>query len=181
MSSDWLLSVTIDGWIFCIKLYNELRMENKITINNLEELATFAKKFLAALSPAASKNEEATVIALSGDLGAGKTTLVQQFAKELGITEIVTSPTFTIMKIYPVSENQVFSQLVHMDAYRIESLEELGPLRLAEILATPKTLVCIEWAEKISPILPPETVYLSLTTRGEEVREITIVGLVAGV
>lgn len=156
-------------------------MENIIIINNLEELATFAKKFLAALNSAASKKERATVIALSGDLGAGKTTLVQLLAKELGITEIVTSPTFTIMKSYQTGEKQVFSQLVHMDAYRIESLAELGPLRLAEILATPKTLVCIEWAEKISPILPPETVYLSLATRGETGREITSVGLAASV
>jgi tRNA threonylcarbamoyladenosine biosynthesis protein TsaE len=156
-------------------------MENKITINNLEELTTFAKKFLTKLNLVTSEKEKATVIALSGDLGAGKTTLVQQLAKELGIIEIVTSPTFTIMKKYSADENQVFEHLVHMDAYRIDSLDELSPLRLAEILATPKMLVCIEWAEKINPILPKDTVYLSLSTVGEEGREITIVGLVDSV
>ncbi len=156
-------------------------MENKITINNLEELATFAKKVLTALNLKAGEKEAATVIALSGNLGAGKTTFVQLLAKELGIKEIVTSPTFTIMKNYSAGENQVFEHLVHMDAYRIDSLDELSPLRLEEILATPKTLVCIEWAEKISPILPSDTVYLSLTTVGEEIRNITILGLAASV
>lgn len=148
-------------------------MENKVTINNLEELSLFAKDFLDLLVTTSQKNE-AFVVALSGDLGAGKTTFVQQLAKELGIAETVNSPTFTIIKTYPAANNQSFKQLVHMDAYRIEELDELRPLRLEEVFRAGETLVCIEWAEKINAVLPKGTIYLDFKNKTGETREITI-------
>ena len=141
------------------------------TIKNLSELKIFAKDFVDTIK--INNKEQAKVIALSGDLGAGKTTLVQHLAKELGIFEVVTSPTFTIMKIYPMN-NQNFKRLVHIDAYRIESLEELRPLRLSEILADKENLVCIEWAERISPILPRDITKIEIKTLATKDREITI-------
>jgi tRNA threonylcarbamoyladenosine biosynthesis protein TsaE len=115
----------------------------------------------------------AAVIALHGDLGAGKTTFVQSLGNVLGVTEQITSPTFTIMKGYE-TVSQDFEHLVHMDAYRIEELSELGPLRFADILATPKTLFCIEWAEKISEALPAEVLNISLTVASEDTRNVHI-------
>jgi tRNA threonylcarbamoyladenosine biosynthesis protein TsaE len=117
---------------------------------------------------------QATVIALSGDLGAGKTTLVQLLAKTLGVSEVVTSPTFTIMKGYELPPGQNFEQLIHMDAYRIDDLAELTPLRFAELLAMPKTLFCIEWAEKISAALPADVIKIHIShTQGEE-RQVSV-------
>lgn len=147
-------------------------METKITVNNLGELQAFVQNFVATLTTKAQKG--ALVVALSGDLGAGKTTLVQALARSLKITEVVTSPTFTIMKSYLITGNESFSRLVHMDAYRLESLEELKPLRFDEVLANPQNLVCVEWAEKIAPVLPPDTIYLKIEIKAEDSREITI-------
>jgi tRNA threonylcarbamoyladenosine biosynthesis protein TsaE len=116
------------------------------------------------------------VVALSGDLGAGKTTFVQTLAKELGVTDTVTSPTFTIMKSYATT-SQWFENLVHLDVYRLEDINETTPLRLSEILKMPNTLVCIEWAEKIKEILPANTIYVDIKSLPNEVREITITNL----
>lgn len=150
-------------------------MPQVTTITSLEELSVFAGAFLARLAKASVTKDQAVVVALSGDLGAGKTTLVQLLARGLGIGEVVTSPTFTIMKGYEAS-GETFDRLVHMDAYRIESLDELKPLRLSEILQAPRTLFCIEWAEKIAEVLPAETIFIDIKTKGEE-RQITVTGL----
>jgi tRNA threonylcarbamoyladenosine biosynthesis protein TsaE len=142
------------------------------SVNNLSELPIFVLGFLNNL-PAF---EVATVVALSGDLGAGKTTFVQTLAKELGVTDTVTSPTFTIMKSYATT-SQWFENLVHLDVYRLEDINETTPLRLSEILKMPNTLVCIEWAEKIKEILPANTIYVDIKSLPNEVREITITNL----
>ncbi len=150
-------------------------MENSILVTSLSELATFAKNLLEKIQKSGD-GDQAKVIALSGDLGAGKTTLVQLLAKELKILDIVTSPTFTIMKRYETGEGQFIKELVHMDAYRIESALELRPLHLEPIFKSPGTLICIEWAEKISQVLPKNTLYLSINLLDNDVREITITG-----
>lgn len=110
--------------------------------------------------------ERATVIALSGDLGAGKTTLTQALAKQMGVTETVTSPTFVIMKEY-IPLSSPFRALVHLDAYRIEDEVELTPLRFAEKLRTPETLIVIEWPERISGVLPKQHTRIHLTHDGD--------------
>jgi tRNA threonylcarbamoyladenosine biosynthesis protein TsaE len=150
-------------------------MNPPVLIPDLTKLAEFAKTLLKKVQTQVPS--EARVIALSGDLGAGKTTLVQLLATELGVTETVTSPTFTIMKKYQTGEGQSrFKNLVHMDAYRIESLSELRPLQLSPIFESADNLICIEWAEKIKPALPANTCYLNLKILENEAREITIMG-----
>lgn len=136
----------------------------KVEISGLPALA------LELLAIAKSvPNEGATIIALHGDLGAGKTTFVQMLGKALGVTEQITSPTFTIMKGYETTDAD-FEHLIHMDAYRLEDISELAPLRFSEILATPKTLFCIEWAERIKDALPSRVINLWLSTVDENTR-----------
>ncbi len=127
-------------------------------IPSLEALDAYTEAFIDTLS----QSDEATVVALSGDLGAGKTAFVQSIAKHLGVTEPITSPTFTIMKRYETNSEQ-FPTLFHMDAYRLESEEEVAPLRLDSIFQTKGALFCIEWAERIKNSLPDNAVFLSLT------------------
>lgn len=76
------------------------------------------------------------------------------------------------MKSYVVPGQGQFQRLIHMDAYRIETLEELRPLGLEELLLTPGNLICIEWAERIASILPKDTIYLTFKTIDEDTREV---------
>ncbi len=109
---------------------------------------------LAVLGKLAASPEGATVLALTGDLGAGKTTLAQAIARELGVQAPVQSPTFVISKYYDTADGR-FDRLVHVDAYRIEEESELAPLRWDELLRLPRTLIVVEWPERIKGALPP--------------------------
>lgn len=118
----------------------------------------------------------ALVIALNGELGAGKTTFVQGFCRAFGIKENVISPTFVLMKTYQLQRNAPnaqhvtqrrtkrtqFRHLTHIDCYRVENPAELLHLGLDEILADPDAIVLIEWADRIKNILPDDAVVLEL-------------------
>lgn len=145
----------------------------EIIVKDLGGLEKFAGELLREILSRKPSSDKATVIALTGDLGAGKTTFVQLIAKKLGITEIITSPTFSIMKLYDVTGNVVFTKLVHMDAYRIEDISELRPLRFDEIINDAHNLICIEWPEKIQTALPDNVSNLSIKILPDESRLIT--------
>jgi tRNA threonylcarbamoyladenosine biosynthesis protein TsaE len=93
----------------------------------------------------------ATIVGLYGELGSGKTTFMKYLAESLGVEEIIQSPTFVIMKKY---ELRNLDFLIHIDAYRIDKEEEMLNLGWQEITADPKNIVCIEWPERISGIMP---------------------------
>lgn len=99
------------------------------------------------------KKEGLSVLLLSGNLGAGKTTLTQAIARELGIREQIISPTFVIERRYSVPEDSEFSPLwktlIHIDAYRFENHEEGKILKLEELAGDPKNLIVIEWPERL--------------------------------
>jgi len=140
---------------------------------NLQDTERFAQSFLEKLEPQATI---ATLVALHGDLGSGKTTFTQAVAKLLGVTETVTSPTFVIEKIYKLSENKNnknnFSHLIHIDAYRLESGSEMLSLGWKELISNPQNLIFLEWPEKIADILPENRVKLSFRFVDENTREI---------
>ena len=134
--------------------------EFKVVISDLLELAT-------------ELNLKTLVIALQGDLGAGKTAFTQELAKVLGVKEIVTSPTFTIMKQYDLSCSK-FDKLVHIDAYRFEDEGEAVPLGLTELFKRPQTVVCVEWSELIPNIIPDDAVRVMIEIKEGEERLVTI-------
>ena len=137
----------------------------------LEEFQKEAARFARVLAPGA----RATVVALSGDLGAGKTTFTQALAHALGVTDDITSPTFVIQKRYPL-EGQVFSQLVHVDAYRLERADELRALDWDELLRDPTTLIVVEWPEHVAGALPHEAHTIHFTYIDEHTRDINYHG-----
>ena len=103
----------------------------------------------------------ARVIALVGDLGAGKTTFVQGFARALGIKEVVHSPTFLILKIYEIRDTKYeIRHLIHIDCYRIESSKELLHLGFKELLKDKDAIMLVEWADKIRSLLPHDTLWI---------------------
>lgn len=95
------------------------------------------------------------IVTLSGDLGAGKTTLSKGILAYFGIDPgTVTSPTFSIMNIYHATEhNEQIKQIVHIDTYRLEEADELIEIGFDEYISDPDTITIIEWPEKIEHIL----------------------------
>ncbi len=108
-------------------------------------------------------------IALTGDLGAGKTTFVQGFAKALGIKEKIISPTFVLIRQHQIPKTQKI--LYHIDLYRLEDFTGLG---LEEIIHNPDNLILIEWAEKAKHLLPKNTIWISFENISEKIRKIVI-------
>jgi tRNA threonylcarbamoyladenosine biosynthesis protein TsaE len=94
------------------------------------------------------------VIALEGDLGAGKTIFTKGLAKAFGIKQHVTSPTFVLMKVYDVKNRESrVKNFVHVDCYRLDEPQELFYLGIEEYLNKPDTIVVVEWADKIKDYL----------------------------
>ena len=118
-------------------------------------------------------HEGSVVLALTGELGAGKTTFVQHLASQLGVTEIVTSPTFVIMKGYECAANAPFSHLVHIDAYRIEDVDEMRVLGFSDLLKQKDTIICIEWPEQIPTLIPKDAIKIGIAIEGTN-RTVTI-------
>ena len=138
-------------------------MEKEIVLksNGKEDTKRIARDLVATLLEEPSSESGASILALTGDLGSGKTQLIQYMAEELDVKEPVMSPTFLIFKKYRISKGS-FDRFVHMDAYRIKSVSELENLGFGEILRDSACILCIEWAENVSSALPPETVWVRL-------------------
>ncbi|MDO8530364.1 MAG: tRNA (adenosine(37)-N6)-threonylcarbamoyltransferase complex ATPase subunit type 1 TsaE [bacterium] len=147
-------------------------MEKKMVTNSFSKTqeagAEFAREILAS-----KPQENATVLALRGDLGAGKTTFLQGFAKGLGIEEVVNSPTFVVMKSFKLQALS-FQNLYHIDCYRLETPEQILALGFQEIISDPKNIVAIEWPEKISNLLPKNIISINFNHSEENEREILI-------
>lgn len=110
-------------------------------INSVEEWNQIAREVVDQL-------HDGDILTLSGSLGAGKTTFVQVLAQTLGSERIPKSPTFSMLRTYPISKNDL-KRLLHVDAYRIENEMDLVTLDLDEELSIPGTILVLEWPEKI--------------------------------
>ncbi len=128
---------------------------------NIEELQKEAAEFAATLAPASAG---ATLVTLSGELGAGKTSFTQGVAMALGVNDAVTSPTFVLEKIYelPEATGNGFKRLVHIDAYRLEGGKALPPLGFDELMQDIHNLILLEWPERVADGLPSAQVRITL-------------------
>ena len=126
-----------------------------------EETEDAGERLGRALGPGA-------VVALTGELGAGKTCFIQGLVRGLGVTGRATSPTFVLINQYP---GRV--PVYHVDAYRTESLTELMDLGLLELFGGEGVTV-IEWADKLASLLPPDAIHVHIAGVGDEPRAITI-------
>lgn len=138
-------------------------------LQNLDELTHEARVLSERLAP---KTGGATLVTLSGELGAGKTSFTQALAKAYGIEEHVTSPTFVLEKVYQLAKDKSFRRLVHIDAYRLKSGEELSALGWDELMKDARTLVVLEWPEMVADGLPKADVAILLTVEPDQSRTI---------
>jgi tRNA threonylcarbamoyladenosine biosynthesis protein TsaE len=138
-------------------------------------IATSSRKETILLGERIGRSLKAgDVVALSGELGAGKTTLIQGIAKGLGIKDWITSPTFTIINEFKGPVN-----LYHMDLYRIDAIDEAFQEEMEEYF-TKGGVAVIEWAEKARDILPEGTKEITLKILSENKRKIEIKGIEIG-
>lgn len=111
------------------------------------------------------------ILALFGNLGAGKTTFLKGFAKGLKIKEKILSPTFIIFRKIPVSKERVF---FHFDCYRLKNEKDLLSLGFEEIIKNKKNIIAIEWPEKIKKVLPDNCIFIYFEFIGKDKRKISI-------
>ena len=116
------------------------------------------------------------VLALSGPLGAGKTTFTQALAQTLGVKEVPRSPTFSLMSTYQIHNHPSFRRLVHIDAYRLETPGALLALHLEEEPMEPGSLFVIEWPENIQAWFDRQEKYyfMKIIPQTGEQREVRI-------
>jgi tRNA threonylcarbamoyladenosine biosynthesis protein TsaE len=110
------------------------------------------------------------VVALSGDLGAGKTAFVQGAARALGVKDRVTSPSFILMREYAGD-----LPVLHLDVYRLNNLQELIDLGFEEFL-DPSWVIFIEWGDAVTPVLPESHLDVELSLSGEDERRLVFRG-----
>lgn len=121
------------------------------------------------------QSKHALVLALKGELGAGKTSFVQGLAKGLGVKENVLSPTFLIVKSYNL-QTKNYKLFYHIDCYRLEKPKELLDLGWKDIIENPKNIVAVEWAERVKSILSKDTLWISFFHGSKLTRRDIIVG-----
>lgn len=142
-------------------------MERELT--SIEDLNAEAAALTERLKP---KETGATLVTLSGELGAGKTSFTQALARAYGVEEHVTSPTFVLEKVYALPKGP-FERLAHIDAYRLNGGAELAPLGFHDLVQDPDTLIVLEWPEKVADGLPAADVAITLTVCDDATRTLS--------
>lgn len=122
-----------------------------VRIHSVRAMHELAAQYVAPLVP--SKKNQATIVALSGNLGSGKTTFVQGCFKALGIRRRATSPTFILMRRNRIRRGN-FQWAYHIDAYRLARARDVRALEIAEALKDPHSLFFVEWPERIARAFP---------------------------
>lgn len=151
-----------------------------IITKNSKETQKIAKLFAGEVLALKDDRKKALVVALNGELGAGKTTFVQGFVRGLGVKEDISSPTFLIMKKVQLHKHllknkdkkPVFRNLYHLDCYRLKSGKDLLDLDIKEIIEDSENIVLIEWAKNVKSILPKDLIRIDFEYKNEKERSI---------
>ena len=134
-----------------------------LTLKSLSDLNIVADKFLRLL-----RNKK--VFAFFGSMGVGKTTFIKALCNELGVVEIVTSPTFALINEYQTSKGDT---IYHFDFYRINKIEEVFDFGYEEYFFS-GNYCFIEWPDKVAEILPENVVYIQMLENDDGTRTINI-------
>ena len=141
-------------------------MRKTFTTRSAKATEKMAAKF-------AGKLKRGRVIALNGPMGAGKTVFVKGLAKGLDFKEVIQSPTYVMMNVYPLDHKKL-KTLVHVDCYRLNEAEEIKHVGLEDYWNDKEALVVIEWADKIKDLLPKKITRIDFKILDEYKRKISI-------
>jgi len=147
-------------------------MKKTYITNSVLETQKIAKQ-LARHFLKDKKSRKAKVLGLEGDLGGGKTTFLQGFARGLGIRAKILSPTFVILKKFKINHKR-FNSFYHIDCYRIKKAKEISEIGFKKIINDSKNIIAVEWADKIRKILPKNKIILKFKFIDKNIREIQI-------
>lgn len=136
---------------------------DELKLNSLSDLSVTAARFLHM-----TKGKK--IFAFFGDMGVGKTTFIKALCNEMGVIDIVTSPTFALINEYQTSK---YGKIFHFDFYRIEKLEEVYDFGYEDYFYS-NQFCFIEWPDKVAEILPENTVYVQMTENPDGSRNIRI-------
>jgi tRNA threonylcarbamoyladenosine biosynthesis protein TsaE len=150
-----------------VKYFEHLSIDSAET----KRLGEFLAKKIAE-----KKGRKALIFGLEGELGSGKTTFLQGFAKGLGIKQKILSPTFLIMKRFELKNPTIkqFSNFYHFDCYRIIKSKEILSLGFKTITSDPNNIIAIEWADKVKKIMPKNTIWIRFEFVDKDKRKIKI-------
>jgi tRNA threonylcarbamoyladenosine biosynthesis protein TsaE len=146
----------------------------KVTTYSPEETQVLAGEIVTFLSKLDGIRGTSTIIALQGNLGAGKTVFAKGVAKFLGVKENVTSPTFVIEKQYTLPSEAPWKRLIHIDAYRLENETELSTIGWNSIATDPSNLIIIEWPEQVGLGVPERALWVEFEAVNETTRNILV-------
>jgi len=147
-------------------------MKKSIQSRSLRATKRIAREFSITILKSPKRNR-AFVLALKGELGAGKTSFIQGFAKGLGVKENVLSPTFLIIKKYEIRDSKSEKNtkyiilntryFYHIDCYRLKGAKELLQLEWEKIIQNPNNIVAVEWADRVKSIIPKHALWISFS------------------
>lgn len=144
-------------------------MDKKYITKNYKQTQKLGEKFAKEILKFPPQ-KSAIVLALCGNLGGGKTTFLQGFAKGLGIKEKILSPTFVIQKRFKFKNGNFY----HIDCYRLKDSKEILELDFKKLILNPENIIAIEWPEKIKKLLPKNTIFIDFKFVDENKRSILI-------
>lgn len=145
-----------------------------ISSRSSKETEEIGVSLAKSLTAAGGKRSTGLVVALVGDLGAGKTTFTQGFLLGLGGKNRALSPTFVLMRRHKVGKGG-FKDLYHVDAYRLKDPKEASALGLRELWRNKRNVILMEWADNLKKILPKDTVWINFKHGNKQnTREIVI-------
>jgi tRNA threonylcarbamoyladenosine biosynthesis protein TsaE len=128
-------------------------VDKKYTTTSYKQTQKLGEKFAKEILLSRTSQKTTMVLGLQGNLGGGKTTFLQGFAKGLGVKDKILSPTFVIMKR--------FENLYHIDCYRLKNEKDILKLGFEKIISNPENIIVIEWPEKIKKVLPKSAIFIN--------------------
>lgn len=146
----------------------------EVTTTSATETKKISGSLASELVHSHTLRSTALVVALEGDLGGGKTTFTQGFIRGLGVHTRVLSPTFVLMKRYPLPSGFDFTSCIHIDAYRLDHPDELLRLGWREWVKDPNTLIVVEWADRVKKLIPDDAIHIRFEFVDETTRKIFI-------
>lgn len=143
-------------------------MNNSVITHSAQETRTLGNKLVETLKPGG-------LITFEGDLGAGKTTLIQGILESFGAERPFVSPTFTLMKEYVLASPSATGvrRIYHADAYRVGA-EDFAKIGFEEWCADPEAIVLLEWPERVAELLPEKRVIVTIKSLSESEREVVV-------